>query len=276
MTVVSAEGNKILAACRMRRNLQQCAAQWIARYFPGVFASQSWFARFMPPHWRIRSGILRGVIPVVELIVLEKTHPHEALIRNAAQRRHAQILGIGAFPSWASNVMDGLLVSEPSGWRNNYAPSRHTLMLAVLRRKVGDALGSPDATNWQLIFGLQLRFSGMFIRWGLTAFLEGEHSQLTLIRDYAERGIQRLWRSRRRLLLRTLLKAGLDSRTCGGEIERLDPPSGSDLFPFPMLSLVTTQGIDESQGFADSLHQSQQQEVKRLVDDEKQLQEICP
>jgi hypothetical protein len=238
VSIVAAEGNKTLAACRMRQRLQRSAVQWIARYFPGVFTRGSWVARLMVRRWRARNGILRGEIPVVELILLEEAHPREALSKEAAHRRYVRILGIGSYPSWASDAVDGLLLSEPSGWRNNYAPSQHTLTLAVLRRTVGDALGARDATNWQLIFGLQLRLLGVFTRWALTAFLEGENSQLSVIRDYAERGIQRLWRSRRRLLLRILLRAGLDSRTCGREIQRLDLPSGGDIFPFPPLSLV--------------------------------------
>jgi hypothetical protein len=265
VTVVSAEGNKTLAACRLRQDLQRSAALWLARYFPGVFTRGPRFARLIPPRWRARNGILRGSLPVAELIVLDDTHPREALSKEAVQIKYVRMLGIGSYPSWSSDAIDPLLISEPSGLRNNLTPSRHTLTLAIQR-------GS--ATNSDLIFGLHLRLLGLFTRWALTAFLEGEHSQLSVMRDYAERGIHRLWRSRRRALLRTLLRAGLDSRTCGREIQRLDQPSATDLYPLPSFSLVNVQGTDQNQDFADTLHQSQQDEAQRLVDDEDQLQDI--
>jgi hypothetical protein len=60
VSFVSAEGNKTLAACRMRQHLQRSAMQWIARYFPGVFTRGSWVTRLMLRRWRARGGILRG------------------------------------------------------------------------------------------------------------------------------------------------------------------------------------------------------------------------
>ena len=212
--MTSAEGNKTHAAYSMRENLQSSATQWITRYVPGVFTRRVWLSRFIPRRWRPSKGILKGEIPVIEFILFDEADPVAIVRKEAERRRYVQLLGVGSWPSWASTTVDGLLLSEPNGWRHGYSQSHHALILSGQRGQISKATSGSEenASNWNLIFGLHARFAGLPTRWAIGAFLEGEHAQLSVIRDYAEGRVSRIFRSRRRRIRIALLTAGLDSR----------------------------------------------------------------
>jgi hypothetical protein len=282
LEVVTAEGSKARATHAIRRNIQRGATQWIARYVPGVFTQRPWFTRFIPRRWHPGTGILKGEVPVVELILFQETDPSAIANRESDSKRYVELLGIGTFSSWECDSVDGLILNEPSEPWVSYWPSPYTLTLSgsprLISKSMGKKLTGKDgiASTWDIIFSLHLLFDGLPTAWAISAFLEGEHSQLSAIRDYAEGGVRGFLRSRRRRIRKALLTAGIDSRTCGKEIERLGQSSyeGFDVTAFPKFSLVNPTSTKGSVDFDARIRRSQHTEAQRLADDQEGLQGI--